>query len=131
LPVSMAQTCRYVEETVESSAGVAAILRPSSWSLAYQSRSGDGRLPWLEPEVNEVIREAAGRGVRQMVLAPIGFLCDHVEVLFDLDVEARQTADAVGITLHRTSTVGDHPGFIEMLAERVVDAAARADHERT
>jgi ferrochelatase len=85
----------------------------------------------LEPDINEVIREAAARGVRDLVLAPVGFLCDHVEVLFDLDMEARQTAAAVGITLQRAGTVGDHPRFIEMLADLVARAASRNDHGRS
>jgi ferrochelatase len=124
IPVSMAQASRYAEETAESGAGVAEILGARNWSVAYQSRSGDGRTPWLEPDINDVIREAAGRGVREMALAPIGFLCDHVEVLFDLDVEARETAREVGIRLHRAGTVGDHPRFIEMLGELVLGKVA-------
>jgi ferrochelatase len=130
IPVSMADASRYAEETNESGAGIAQILGARIWSVAYQSRSGDGRTPWLEPDINDVIREVAGRGVREMVLAPVGFLCDHVEVLFDLDIEARQTAEALGVTFHRAGTVGDHPCFIQMLADLVV-AAARAGHERS
>jgi protoporphyrin/coproporphyrin ferrochelatase len=124
IPTSMAQTCRYVEEIGESSAGIAALLGAGGWSVAYQSRSGDGRTPWLEPDVNDVIREQAAWGVKEIVLAPVGFLCDHVEVLYDLDVEARRTAS--GLTFHRAGTVGDHPCFIEMLAELV----QRADERR-
>jgi protoporphyrin/coproporphyrin ferrochelatase len=127
IPVSMAQVSRYVEEIAESSAGIAALLGVGGWSVAYQSRSGDGRTAWLEPDVNEVIREQAAWGVREMVVAPVGFLCDHVEVLFDLDVEARQTAADVGLTLHRAGTVGDHPCFIEMLAELVQRVATPSD----
>jgi ferrochelatase len=128
IPVSMAASCRYVEETAESATGIADILGACNWSLAYQSRSGDARTPWLEPDVNDVIREAASQGVRRMVLVPVGFLCDHVEVLYDLDVEAQQTADEVGITLHRAGTVGEHPLFIRMLAELVM--ALSDDRER-
>jgi protoporphyrin/coproporphyrin ferrochelatase len=120
IPISMAQSSRYAEEITESSAGIAALLGTRGWLVAYQSRSGDGRTPWLEPDVNAVIREQAAWGVRKLVLAPVGFLCDHVEVLYDLDVEARQTAADVGLTLHRAGTVGDHPCFIEMLAELVL-----------
>jgi ferrochelatase len=127
IPVSMAQTSRYAEEIAESSAGIAALLGVGGWSVAYQSRSGDGRTPWLEPDVNEVIREQGAWGVKEMVLAPVGFLCDHVEVLFDLDVEARQTAAEAGLTLHRAGTAGDHPCFIEMLAEMVQQVATSGD----
>jgi ferrochelatase len=119
----MAQASRYAEEIGESSAGVAAILGAGRWSVAYQSRSGDARTPWLEPDVNDVIRDLAAAGTREVTLAPIGFLCDHVEVLFDLDVEAKATADACGVRMHRAGTVGDHPEFIEMLAEMVLAKA--------
>jgi ferrochelatase len=124
IPVSMAQTSRYAEETAESAAEVAAILGTATWSLAYQSRSGDGRTPWLEPDINDVIRDAASRGVTEIVVTPIGFLCDHVEVLFDLDVEARETAASVGVTLRRAGTVGDHSCFIAMIADLVRRKAA-------
>lgn len=119
IPLGMAQTSPYTRELAESAAGVAAILGTDNWSVAYQSRSGDGRTPWLEPDINDVICDAAERGVREIAVAPIGFLCDHVEVLFDLDVEARETAGEVGVTMHRAGTVGDHPLFIDMLADLV------------
>jgi ferrochelatase len=123
IPESMARACCYTEETCDSGRGIAEILKVRNWSVAYQSRSGDARTPWLEPDVNEVIREAASDGVREMVLAPVGFLCDHVEVLFDLDVEAKETAEEVGVMLRRAGTVGEHPCFIQMLAESVMDKA--------
>jgi ferrochelatase len=124
IPVSMAQTSPYSHEISASAAGVASILGAQNWSVAYQSRSGDGRTPWLEPDISDVIRDLADQGTREVVVAPIGFLCDHVEVLFDLDVEARQTAEEVGVTLHRAGTVGPHPLFIEMLADLVRKTAA-------
>jgi ferrochelatase len=123
IPVSMARTSRYAEETAESGAGIAEILGARNWSVAYQSRSGDGRTPWLEPDINDVIQQAAATGIREMVVVPVGFLCDHVEVLFDLDVEARETAEEAGVRLHRAGTVGEHPCFIQMLAELVQRAA--------
>jgi protoporphyrin/coproporphyrin ferrochelatase len=126
IPVSMAETSPYTREIAVSAAGVASILGTDNWSVAYQSRSGDGRTPWLEPDINDVIRDAAARGAREMVVVPIGFLCDHVEVLFDLDVEARATAEEVGVILHRAGTVGDHPLFIEMLADLVRRRAVQA-----
>jgi ferrochelatase len=124
IPVSMAQVSRYAEEIQESAAGVALILGAKTWSVAYQSRSGDLRTPWLEPDVNDVIRELAAGGVRELAVVPIGFLCDHVEVLFDLDVETRQTAADHGVRFYRAGTVGDHPAFIRMLAELVAAKCA-------
>jgi protoporphyrin/coproporphyrin ferrochelatase len=123
IPCSMAQGSSYVEDLLASCRGAAGILDIGQWRLAYQSRSGDGRVPWLEPDVNDVLRELAGEGVKEVVVQPIGFLHDHVEVLYDLDVEARATAREAGLRFHRAGTVGDHPAFIEMLAQRVVEIA--------
>jgi ferrochelatase len=117
----MAESSPYVEDLLASSRGVAGILGVGRWRLAYQSRSGDPRVPWLEPDVNDVLRELTAEGVREVVVQPIGFLHDHVEVLFDLDVEARRTAEEAGLTMRRAGTVGDHPIFIEMLARRVLE----------
>ena len=93
---------------------VAAAVGNANWRIAYQSRSGSPRDPWLEPDINDVIRELGGR--RESVLVPIGFLCDHVEVLYDLDIEAAQIAREAGVTMVRAATVSDHPQFIEMMA---------------
>jgi len=128
IPTRMAEGSPYVEDLLTSCRGVAEILGVPEWSLAYQSRSGDGRVPWLEPDVGDVLRDLAARGVREVVVQPIGFLHDHVEVLFDLDVEAAETARELGMTMHRAGTVGDHPAFIEMLARRVA-ALVRGETE--
>jgi ferrochelatase len=120
IPVEMAEQSPYEAQIRASGEGIARLLGVDRWDLAYQSRSGDPRQPWLEPDVNDVIRVAAVDGIRELVLIPVGFLCDHVEVLFDLDVEARATAEAAGVRLHRAGTVSDHPAFIGMLADRVV-----------
>lgn len=89
-------------------------IEPSRWSLAYQSRSGPPAQPWLTPDVTEHLKQLAGQGVHRVVLAPIGFLFDHVEVLYDLDIEAAQTAADLGLTARRASTVMDHPAFVSM-----------------
>lgn len=122
IPLTMAEGTPYVEDILASCRGVAEILGTSNWELAYQSRSGDGRVPWLEPDVNDVLRRLETEGTREVVVQPIGFLHDHVEVLFDLDVEARETCEELGLKLHRAGTVGDHPAFIDMLAQRVLSA---------
>ncbi len=119
IPTGMARLSRYAEEFTESSASVAESLGMKEWTTAYQSRSGNPSESWLEPDVEDVIREAAGRGVRDIVVVPIGFLCDHMEVLFDLDVEAVEIAKGAGVGLVRAGTVGDHPEFIRMLAEKI------------
>jgi ferrochelatase len=123
IPTESADRSPYVRELGETAATVAAALGIGRWQLAYQSRSGNPRDPWLEPDVNDVLRTLAADGVRDVVVAPIGFVCDHVEVLYDLDVEARRTADALGIRFSRASTVNDHPAFVGALADVVRSAA--------
>ena len=88
--------------------------------VCYQSRSGSPRDPWLDPDVNDVIRQHAARGTRALVLSPVGFVCDHVEVLYDLDVEAKQIATELGITVARARAANDHPAFIDALCDLVV-----------
>lgn len=112
------RTCPYPTEYRQTAELVAAELGRPDFVLAYQSRA-ETRRPWLEPDVSEVIRTLAAQGVPEVVLAPIGFLCDHVEVLFDLEIEARKTADSVGVAYHRAGTVQDHPRFISLLADSV------------
>jgi ferrochelatase len=113
IPLAMAARAPYVDQLKESAARVAAAVGKSNWQIAYQSRSGSPRDPWLEPDVNEVLR---GLGGHVVVIVPIGFLCDHVEVLYDLDIEAAQIASAAGVKMERAATVSDHPSFIELMA---------------
>jgi len=120
IPVAMAEASPYVDDFTWVCRSVAADLDHPRWSLAYQSRSGRPEDPWLEPDVNTVVKRLAAEGERDAVVVPIGFVCDHVEVLYDLDVEATETARALGITLHRAATVGDHPAFIAALADVVL-----------
>jgi ferrochelatase len=124
VPVPMAEASPYVAQVTESSRAVAARLGHARWSVAYQSRSGRPEDPWLEPDVADVIRRLGAEGARHAVVAPIGFVCDHVEVLYDLDVEARAVAERCGVALRRATTVSDHPAFVAMLAELVREAAA-------
>src|SRR6266487_3576336 len=112
VPTAMAKASPYAEQLEGASRAVAARLGHERWQVAYQSRSGSSREPWLEP------------GVSDVVLAPIGFACDHVEILYDLDVEARQVADQLGLRLHRAAAANDHPLFIAMLADLVRQGAA-------
>ncbi|MGA7872431.1 MAG: ferrochelatase [Candidatus Binatus sp.] len=113
IPVPMAQAGRYVEQLAQSARMVAAELGLGTWQLAYQSRSGSPREVWLEPDIKETLRSLDAKAA---VVVPIGFLCDHVEVLYDLDIEAAQIARDAGIRMERAPTVGDHPLFIEMMA---------------
>jgi ferrochelatase len=123
IPMSMAAASPYEEDLKASCRSVGRLLQTRNWHLAYQSRSGDGRVPWLEPDINDTLRTLSEQGYREVVVQPIGFLHDHVEVLYDLDHEAQATAADVGVTMRRTATVGDHPLFIDMLARRVLEMA--------
>jgi ferrochelatase len=123
IPVAMAAAAPYVAEFTAAGAAVAARLGRADWTLAYQSRSGRPQDPWLEPDVNDVLRRLGAAGVRDAVVVPLGFVCDHVEVLYDLDVEARATAEGAGLTMHRAAAVNDHPEFVAALADLVLRAA--------
>jgi ferrochelatase len=123
IPTAMAESSPYVQDIMGSCAGVAGLLGARDWELCWQSRSGDPRTPWLEPDVNDVLRRRAAAGAREVVVQAIGFLSDHVEVLYDLDVEAQATARELGLVLHRAQCVNDHPEFVALLAERIAAAS--------
>jgi ferrochelatase len=122
VPVAMPGTSRYVEQISEGARLVAERLGHVRWSVVYQSRSGDPRTPWLEPDIGAVLPRLAADGVRDVVVIPIGFVCDHIEVLYDLDIEAQRIADAYNVNMVRTRTVNDHPTFIRMMAAVVREA---------
>jgi len=119
VPVAMAAASPYVSDLTAAARAVAGRLGHSRWSVAYQSRSGSPRDPWLEPDIAAVLRRLAAGGERDVVVVPIGFVCDHVEVLYDLDVEARHVAQRLGIRLRRAAALNDHPLFTAMLADLV------------
>jgi len=116
IPAAMAAVSPYVEQLRAAARRVATALGTKDWTLCYQSRSGNPRDPWLEPDIVDVIRTIAGQAAG---VVPIGFLCDHVEVLYDLDVEAAGTARENEVKLVRAGTVGEHPAFIRMMASRI------------
>ena len=131
VPVSMAETSRYVQQVEEASRLTAERVGRPQFRLVYQSRSGAPGQPWLGPDVLEYLRELAAAGVtRDIVLAPIGFLSDHMEVVYDLDTEARQLCADLGLNMVRAATVGADPRFAamirELLLERIGDAPPRA-----
>jgi ferrochelatase len=89
------------------------------WELVWQSRSGPPQVPWLEPDVGDHAAELAARGVRELVVVPIGFTSDHVEVVWDLDTELAQRCGELGLSMTRVSTPGTDPRFVELLASLV------------
>jgi len=116
IPVAMAGAGTYAQQFSESSRMVAQTLNWKQWSIGYQSRSGNPREPWLEPAIGDIVRTIEG----PLIVAPIGFVCDHIEVLYDLDVEAAAAAREAGNKLLRAQTIGEHPRFIEMIASMVL-----------
>ena len=120
IPHSMAATAPYVAQLNEACRRVAARAGTSEWSLAYQSRSGPPRVPWLEPDIGDELDRVAADGAEAVIVAPIGFVADHMEVIYDLDTEARQRADLRGLRFTRVPTVGTHPAFVTMIADLVL-----------
>jgi ferrochelatase len=123
VPVAMADASPYVAQLTGAAGLVAGRLGLARWSVAYQSRSGSPRDPWLEPDVADLLVDLARGGARDVVVAPIGFVADHVEVLYDLDVEACRVAEDAGLRLHRAAALNDHPAFIALLADLVLRSA--------
>ena len=117
IPQSMAADCRYEAELHETAALVAERLRTSDWTLVFQSRSGRPEDPWLGPDVCDYLRTARAGGLRAAVIAPIGFVSDHIEVLYDLDTEAAEVCRTLGIPMRRAAAVNAHPAFIDTLAD--------------
>ncbi|MDX6226391.1 MAG: protoporphyrin/coproporphyrin ferrochelatase [Frankiales bacterium] len=111
----------YVDQLAVAASLVADAVGHSDYDLAWCSRSGSPQTPWLEPDIGDHLGALAHRGVKDVVLVPIGFVSDHMEVVYDLDVEAADRAAALGITMRRASTAGTHPRFIQMIGELVAE----------
>ena len=119
IPVAMAGADLYREQLNVAARLVAERLGRADWALVYQSRSGRPQDPWLEPDVCDYLRTAAADGLDAVVLCPLGFVADHVEVLYDLDVEAAAVCAERGITMRRAAAVNDDPRFLDMMADVV------------
>jgi ferrochelatase len=122
IPVSMADASPYVRQLKEASARVAEAVGMSNWTLVYQSRSGPPSQPWLAPDICEYLRKQHAAGLKCVILCPIGFISDHMEVLFDLDTEARDLCDEIGLKMARAGTAGVHPKLVSMIRDMVVNA---------
>lgn len=127
VPVAMAERCAYVRQLEEASDLVAERLALPQHQLVYQSRSGAPQQPWLEPDVLEVIAHLHAAGVQDVMLVPIGFISDHMEVLYDLDTEARSLCDKLGINMQRAATAGVHPQFVRMVRELICERAGMCE----
>ena len=120
IPESMAATAPYEAQLDEACRRVAGLTGVQEWSLAYQSRSGPPQVPWLEPDIGNELERLADAGADAVIVVPIGFVADHMEVVYDLDTEARQRADLLGLRFARVPTVGTHPAFVKMIADSVL-----------
>lgn len=119
LPARLVQDDPYVEQVKETINGVLKLIdqteRPIQWQLAYQSKGG-GPGEWLGPDIESVLKMLAERGDKNVLLIPVGFVSDHVEILYDIDILAKEAAESLGINFKRTSSLNDSPKFIEALA---------------
>jgi protoporphyrin/coproporphyrin ferrochelatase len=119
IPCSMAQTSDYEKQLRETTRLVAQCLGMKHWDLVYQSRSGPPNQPWLGPDILDYLRRLNGDGVKNVIVAPLGFVSDHMEILYDLDHEARELAGSLGMKMVRAGTAGTHPAFIRMLRQLI------------
>jgi ferrochelatase len=128
IPLPMAEQSRYREQLQESARRVAAAAAVSDWALVYQSRSGRPQDPWLAPDVCDYLKTEHEKGLVAAVLCPIGFVCDHIEVLYDLDREAADLCRAIALPMARAESVNDDPLFLDMMADVVLRTISRYEH---
>lgn len=130
IPLPMAERSRYQEQLRESGRLVAERAGIADWALVYQSRSGRPEDPWLEPDVCAYLRAERARGLAAAILCPIGFVCDHIEVLYDLDREAAGVCREVGLPMVRAEAVNADPLFLDMMADVVLRTIRRYEGGR-
>ncbi len=131
IPLSMAQWCEYESQLNEIAGVVAERVSTSQgstieWDLAYQSRSGPPHIPWLEPDISDHLTVLCDKGYSDVTVVPLGFISDHMEVMYDLDVLAAETAASIGLTMRRAATVGTHPLFVRAIRELIQEKIAEA-----
>jgi ferrochelatase len=129
IPESMAANCDYAKQLAETGGLIGRELNVDNWQLVYQSRSGSPMQPWLGPDILEHLKSLASAGVKEVVVAPIGFVSDHMEIVYDLEFEAQNVARELGMKMVRAATAGTHPLFVkmirELMLERIDNAPAR------
>ena len=121
IPISMAKNCDYEAQLVETSRLVAEGLGVTHWQLVFQSRSGSPAQPWLGPDICDYLRGMRAAGVTDVVVAPIGFVSDHMEIIYDLDTEVMALCRELDLNMIRAATAGTHPLFIEMIRELIME----------
>lgn len=126
IPETMAAKCEYAAQLDEAGHLIAGELGVENWKVVYQSRSGSPSQPWLGPDICDYLKELKRNGVTDVVVAPIGFVSDHMEVVYDLDVEAQQVAKEMGMNMVRAATAGTHPSFVKMIRELILERVDNA-----
>lgn len=126
IPDSTAANCEYAAQLSETGSLIAQALNIENWKLVYQSRSGSPAQPWLGPDILDHLKTLHSAGARSAVVAPIGFVSDHMEVVYDLDVEAQQLARELGLNIVRAGTAGTHPAFVKMVRELILERSNNA-----
>ena len=121
IPLTMADNCEYESQLRDTARLIADACGVHQWQLAFQSRSGPPTQPWLSPDISDYLRQLKDIGVANVVIAPIGFVSDHMEVIYDLDMMARETAEQLGIDMRRAATAGTHPLFIDMIRDLILE----------
>jgi ferrochelatase len=130
IPAPMAAASRYEEQLCESARLLADELGMREWAVVYQSRSGRPGDPWLEPDICDYLRRERSSGLEAAVICPVGFVCDHFEVLYDLDREAAEVSRAIELPMTRAAAVNDHPLFLDMMADVVLRTIRRYERGR-
>jgi len=130
IPLSMASTSDYVKQLEEVRRISSAALGVNNDALVYQSRSGSPGQPWLEPDILDHLRNVKAKNLASgVVIAPISFISDHMEVLYDLDIEAHQLCESIGLPMARSKTVGVHPKFVGMIRQLILERTAGAERK--
>ncbi len=131
IPETMAQNCDYQSQLLETSRLVAEALGGGKWQLVFQSRSGPPSQPWLGPDVCDQLRALRTGGTRDVVVAPVGFVSDHMEIIYDLDTDASALCRELGLNMVRARTAGIHPAFVEMIRELIMERIDPATPRRS
>jgi ferrochelatase len=130
IPTPMAEVSLYREQLQSSAKLIAENARIADWAVVYQSRSGRPQDPWLEPDVCDYLRREHASGLRAVILCPVGFVCDHIEVLYDLDREAAEVCAFIGLPMVRAEAVNDDPLFLDMMTDVVLRTIRRYETGR-
>jgi ferrochelatase len=131
IPKLMAQHCDYEAQLRETSRLIAKAMAAENWRLAFQSRSGSPAQPWLGPDIGDALRELRAEGIQDVVVAPVGFVSDHMEIVYDLDTEAMRLCRDLGMNMVRAATAGTHPAFVEMIRELILERLDSATTRRS